>query len=96
MKPASRHTWYDQHLRDPIAAAFYKSAAWLRARGIKLRNDPICERCRVVFAEHVHHIIPLAECVSLEQKLDQKNLMSVCQSCHSIIEGEIRRSKSTR
>lgn len=86
----SRHSFYDQHLRDKVAHAFYVSARWLRARAIKLRNNPVCERCEKSWAQHVHHIIPLAEC-SYEQETDQKNLMSVCQPCHNVIEAEVRR-----
>jgi 5-methylcytosine-specific restriction protein A len=86
----SRHSFYDQHLRDPVAKAFYNSAAWLRARATKLANHPVCERCNHAWSEHVHHRIPLSQCTP-EQKLDQQILMAVCESCHSIIEAEVRR-----
>jgi 5-methylcytosine-specific restriction endonuclease McrA len=86
---AKRGQFYDQHQRDAEAKAFYNSAAWQRARADKLAADPVCERCRRVFAQHVHHRIPLARCTP-EQKLDRANLMSACQPCHNIIEAEAR------
>lgn len=86
----SRHSYYDQHHRNPEAKAFYDSAAWQRARAIKLRNNPVCERCTKVFATTVHHIIPLEDC-SPNQRLDQNNLMSVCGPCHNLVEAEARR-----
>lgn len=78
---------YDQHMRDPIAKIFYNSAAWLRARMTKLSANPICERCREVFAAHVHHVKPLKECTPA-QKTAQGNLMSLCASCHNIMEAK--------
>jgi 5-methylcytosine-specific restriction protein A len=84
----SRHAYYDQHLRDKEAKAFYDSAAWQRARATKLANNPTCERCEVVFAQHVHHKIPLRRC-TLAQKTAQDNLTSLCQPCHSAVEREL-------
>jgi 5-methylcytosine-specific restriction protein A len=82
--------FYDQHLRNPDAKAFYNSAAWKRARSIALATAPWCNRCKIVFAEHVHHIKPLADCDAFE-RLDQPNLMPLCASCHNHIEAEAKR-----
>lgn len=90
--PSYRGAYYDQHLRDPYARAFYNSARWLRARGIKLRETPVCERCQKVFANTVHHIKPLRDC-SPAERIDQKNLFSACGPCHSIIEAELKNTK---
>lgn len=86
---AAYHASYDQHQRDPVAKAFYNSAGWERARATKLATTPVCERCRITFAQHVHHEIPLASCPP-EEKLAQSNLVSLCQPCHAAVEAERR------
>lgn len=78
----ARHRFYDEHLRDPVAKAFYNSEAWRRVRREKLAADPVCERCRRVLAEHVHHRIAFKQCTET-QKLDPANLMSLCPPCHN-------------
>lgn len=85
----TRHGFYDQHARDKAAKAFYNSAAWKRARKLKLAADPVCQRCRIVFAQHVHHKKPLKQCAPAE-KLDQANLKSLCAPCHNAEEAEAR------
>jgi len=77
---------YDKYRRNKDAAQFYHSAAWQRARGIKLASQPTCERCGR-FAEHVHHTAPV-ETATHAQRLDQRLLMSLCQPCHSLTEAE--------
>ena len=84
---AERNRFYDQHVRDPEAKRFYDSAAWQRARATKLARDPVCEKCQRAWAAHVHHKKPLKECTPRE-RLDQQNLMSLCQPCHNTIEKE--------
>jgi 5-methylcytosine-specific restriction protein A len=84
---AERDRFYDRHQRDPDARKFYASPAWLAARRIKLAHNPTCERCEQVFAQHVHHRIPLKRCRP-EQRTSQRNLMAVCAACHNQIEKE--------
>ena len=84
---AERSRYYDQHLRDPAAKRFYDSAAWHRARAVRLAEYPVCERCRGAWAAHVHHRIPLGRCTPV-QRLEQSNLMAVCAPCHNVIEAE--------
>jgi phage terminase large subunit-like protein len=84
---AARNAYYDQHARDPDAKRFYNSAAWKRARKAKLAQYPVCQRCEKVFAEHVHHVIPLKDCTDA-QKLDPGNLFSTCAPCHNIMEAQ--------
>jgi 5-methylcytosine-specific restriction protein A len=79
--------FYNQHLRNPESRKFYNSKAWKRARATKLATVPWCEECRKVLAQHVHHVIPLAQLATLREKVDQTNLMSVCAACHNAIEG---------
>jgi 5-methylcytosine-specific restriction protein A len=72
--------------RNPEAIKFYSSAAWQRARAIRLREHPVCESCGQAWSVDVHHCnIPLDEC-TLEQALDQKNLRALCVPCHMRIE----------
>jgi phage terminase large subunit-like protein/5-methylcytosine-specific restriction endonuclease McrA len=82
---ATRRQVYDQHGRDQDAKAFYNSSGWLRCRDNVLADTPVCQRCQQTFAQHVHHIKPLAECEP-EEKLARENLLAVCQPCHSAIE----------
>src|SRR4051812_26932724 len=81
---------YDKYKRDPAAKKFYNSAAWKRCRAAKVAAQPTCERCKVAFTDHVHHIIPLSACTP-EQKLDHSNLRCTCIACHPIEEAESRR-----
>lgn len=86
-RPATQ--FYDQHLRDRDAKRFYNSAAWRRAREIKLGDVPWCEECNQAAAEHVHHKKPLQDCTPAE-RIAQDNLQSVCLPCHNAIEARVR------
>lgn len=92
-KKETRHTFYDQHLRDPESKAFYNSAAWLRARASKLTATPWCERCHRI-ANTVHHTVPLKQLPD-DARTQAAFLMSVCSSCHSKIEQEIKNNAPT-
>jgi len=64
---------------------FYKTSEWKRKRiAILKRDDYKCKECsrygKVVEANTIHHIIPLQE--SPELKLDNRNLISLCEQCH--------------
>jgi 5-methylcytosine-specific restriction protein A len=84
-----RHTYYDQHQRDPEAKRFYNSADWQAARATALAKTPWCSRCGQVFATTVHHIKPLLDCSAAERTAPD-NLMCLCAPCHNEIEAEIR------
>lgn len=88
-KLATRRKKYDGEKRDPEVHRFHCSAAWQRARSIHIRSFPICERCKSVIAEHVHHKIPV-KIATAAQRIDQTLLMSVCPRCHTILDAEIR------
>lgn len=87
---AARHRHYDQHHRDREAKQFYNSSAWQHARMVKLTAQPVCERCRESFAQHVHHVEPLRKAWAL--RLVQSNLMALCPPCHNAIEAEAARN----
>jgi len=82
---------YDRHRRDQRARAFYKSAAWERARQAVLARDAyLCQRClerqRITPATTVDHIVPLS--VAWERRLDMSNLRSLCGPCHNAVRAE--------
>jgi len=64
---------------------FYNRAAWRKCRALKLRRNPLCERCesegRTREASQVHHKTDLADAPELAYVLT--NLESLCQECHS-------------
>ncbi len=80
-----RHRDYDRHARDRDSARFYCSARWRTLRLSKLRQDPLCERCKaqgtLVPATIVHHKVERRDEPELELEWD--NLESLCPSCHS-------------
>lgn len=70
----------------PRKPRLYDRRAWRDgARPLKLRRNPLCERCLLAGdhkpAEHVHHRIDVAEDESLAY--DLANLESLCHECHS-------------
>ena len=85
---ARRHQHYDKHARNPEAKRFYDLAEWKRTRGQVLATHPICQRCKLTFAAHVHHKIPLADLTDNAAKHDQSNLLALCGPCHNSIEAE--------
>ena len=78
---------YEKYDRDPAAKRRY-GRAWKRIRDRYMNAHPLCERCqrdgRLVKAEQVHHIKPLAE----GGDHSETNLMSLCSSCHAKIHAE--------
>jgi 5-methylcytosine-specific restriction protein A len=63
--------------------------AWRVTRRLFLEQNPLCadpfrvHGARLVPAEEVHHVRPIAERRDL--RLDPDNLMALCKSCHSRI-----------
>ena len=78
---------YEKYDRDPAAKRRY-GRAWKHIRDRYMNAHPLCERCqregRLVKAEQVHHIKPLAE----GGDHSETNLMSLCSSCHAKIHAE--------
>ena len=62
-------------------AAFYHSAEWKKVRDLQLMQHPICQECerlgRVTPATVVDHINEGGD------RLDQRNLQSLCETCHN-------------
>jgi 5-methylcytosine-specific restriction protein A len=71
---------------------------WVQTRRLKLLAHPLCERCesegRVSMAQDVHHIKPIRTAPDL--RLDLSNLLSVCRSCHAMLEKEVRDEEAAK
>src|SRR5690606_38340289 len=52
---------------------------WQKVRARFIRQNPICVECGRL-AEHVDHIVPISQGGA---RLDERNLQSLCRSCHS-------------
>lgn len=80
------------------------TARWLRLRRGKLTECPLCERCaergRVNAATEVHHIVPVENGLTLQQKAalmyDRHNLMALCHACHVEVHTEMGRGGKAR
>ena len=73
---------YEKYQRDPATKKRY-GRAWKRIRDRYIAAHPLCEQClkagKLIPAEEVHHILPL----SAGGTHDERNLMSLCITCHS-------------
>lgn len=86
------HTKQEQQRYDKQRGNFRQrgyTTQWDKVRLIKLRRDPLCERCqkqgRIEPAKLVHHIQSLSKGGAL---LEMANLMSLCVKCHDAIHME--------
>lgn len=81
-------------------AKIYNSREWKELRLLKLRTQPLCERCKekglLRSARTVHHIVPIETAHTLKDMrrlaLDcgLGGLMSLCYKCHAEIHKEVR------
>ncbi|MBC2721827.1 HNH endonuclease [Desulfosporosinus sp.] len=77
---------------------FYKTTKWIHKREKILRRDEyMCRECKrygkTTAATTVHHIIPLAWCLSyrISLALMSINLISFCDSCHDKMHDRLSR-----
>lgn len=79
---------YNRERRDPEINGRYQNDEWRALREEYIVAYPFCEICRrhgrLVRAEEVHHIRPLAEGGSNSFS----NLISLCHRCHARIHAE--------
>ena len=77
------------------------SSRWVKLRCQKLTANPICERCweenqLVTAATEVHHIHPVEDAVTYQEKerlmFSYANLRSLCHDCHVRTQTELGRS----
>lgn len=86
--------------KDKVYRRLIHSVRWRNLRAEVLTHQPLCERClkekRLRSATEVHHIRPVEEAVSLEEKerlmFDARNLMALCHECHVKTHTEMGRS----
>ena len=73
--------------------SFYNTKAWQRLRVWKLNKDPLCEECllqdRTTPAVDVHHMLPVEKYP--QYALESRFLMSLCKTCHQLMELDQRR-----
>ena len=78
---------YEKYDRDPAVRRRY-GRAWKRIRDSYIQQHPLCEKCgetgKLTPAEEVHHKLPLSQGGTHEQR----NLIALCQPCHSKIHAE--------
>ncbi len=92
-----RHKEYDKNSRNKERKAFYASRQWEKTRKEVLELDQgldvylFMTEGKVVAADTVHHITPLAD--DWETRLDKGNLMSLSKETHSMIEKRYREQK---
>ncbi len=79
---------YNNEHRDPAINQRYQNDEWQTIRDSFIVAQPFCQLCRkygrLVKAEEVHHIKPLAE----GGTNDFTNLISLCHRCHHRIHAE--------
>jgi 5-methylcytosine-specific restriction protein A len=87
-----KHSKQEQQRYDKRRGNFRErgyTSQWDKVRLIKLRRNPLCERCdgqgKVESATLVHHIQSLSKGGALT---DMSNLMSLCIKCHDDIHME--------
>ena len=77
-----RESKYNKN-RDPKYKAFYNSLEWRTLKDKKMMDEQYrCERCKRLATE-VHHIRPIQTKHGWELRLDYKNLLAVCTTCHN-------------
>lgn len=94
-----RHKEYKRKRRDIKEQRFYNGKPWRDTRELVLiRDNGLCqlslENNEIVFADMVHHIIPMKECES--RKLDPRNLISLSNSMHGYVESEYDKSEESK
>ena len=79
---------YDKSFRNKKHIEKY-GTQWRKIRNRYASKHPLCERClslgRYTPMSEVHHILP----IKMGGTNDEKNLMSVCHSCHEYLHAEL-------
>jgi len=75
---------YDRSRCDDEMRRFYNSRAWRRVSKLHIQDESLCRACmaegRLVPAVMTDHIAPIKQG---GDRWDERNLQSLCQSCHS-------------
>ena len=86
---------------DAEIRRFYDSQSWKRLRETKLNVNPLCQSCAMnggasTAAVQVHHLISIRTEQGWHERFNVKLLLSLCTSCHSIMESEIREQEKAK
>jgi len=93
-----RHKEYDKYSRDKKSKDYYNSSEWSAARAAAHSRDNSIDvyvhmtTGEIIYADTVHHIIPLKDDWSKRSDID--NLMSLHHDTHSMIEKMYRQYKT--
>lgn len=96
---AEYQRYYDEHIRDQQAAAFYNSPEWLKTRNFILRKYKGLDlyaffiEKKIVYADTVHHIEELKE--NWDRRLDIPNLFPLSSSNHNKIHAMYEKDKKS-
>lgn len=91
-----RYRKYQRNRKDSTEQSFYTSKPWLRKRDtIKQRDNNLCLICFLKYklfisCDCVHHVNELKE--SWEQRLDEDNLICLCNKCHKDVHRQYGKS----
>lgn len=93
VKENDRHKEYKKYRTDDKEQKFYKSKPWIITRSIiKDKDNGLCLRClankEIRPMNTVHHIEELKDI--WEYRLNEDNLISLCEHCHQAIHKEYR------
>lgn len=89
-KPKRRQQYESLDAKRKERMQIYNTARWKELRLTKLRQDPLCERCkeegRITPADDIHHITSFMSSNDFHQRrflaFDMNNLKSLCDKCH--------------
>jgi len=74
--------------------AIYQDRRWKKLRKLKMRANPLCERCeslgRTKPMDEVHHKVPFD--VDPDLAFEWDNLESLCEECHTIRHKELSKT----
>lgn len=87
---------YKENRKDKTEQNFYNSKPWLKLKqSIDGKYNGMCLYCLYEFSKVIdrkanHHIVEIKE--EWERRLDDTNIIPVCDSCHKYIHNEYKKS----
>lgn len=94
IKTKHRHKQYKEQRTDLKEQSFYNTSRWRNKKNkIKFIDGGYCLLCKEPM-DLVHHIEELKE--AYEKRLDENNLISLCESCHQKVHIQYRKSKKSK
>lgn len=88
---ASKFKQYDNERKDDEVWNFYRTKEWFKFRKyILARDNNLCQEClkegKYTKGNTIHHIIPVRQGQEgWNKRLEEDNVITVCESCHSKI-----------